>query len=72
MEKECGDPFGGDHLLGGAKNYPLCKAMVDHDQQGIKTQGGGEVGDEVARDLLEGARRVGLDRGERGNGGMRV
>ena len=30
--------------------------MVDHDQQGIKTRGKGEIGDEITGDLLKGAR----------------
>ena len=72
MKKECGDPFGSDCFLGRAENYPLCKAMVDHDQQGIETRGGGEVGDKVAGDLLEGARGVGLDWGERRDGGVGI
>ena len=37
-----------------AENYPLCKAMVDHDQQGIEARGDGEVSDELTTDLLEG------------------
>ena len=36
MEKEGGHPFSGDGFLSGAENYPLRKAMVDHNQQGIK------------------------------------
>ena len=70
MEKESGYSLGGDRFLGGAENYPLCKAMVDHDQQGVKAGGDGEVGDQVAGDLLEGARGVGFDGGEWGSGGM--
>ena len=37
VEKEDGDPFCGDCFLGGAKNYPLCKPMVDHNQERVKT-----------------------------------
>ena len=59
MEKEGSDPFSSDCFLSGAENYPLRKAMVDHDQQRVKAGGGGEVGDEVTGDLLEGARCVG-------------
>ena len=55
VEKEGGHPFGHDSFLCGVENYPLCKAMVDHDQQGVETRGGGEVGDQVTGDLLEGA-----------------
>ena len=58
VEKECGDSFGSDHFLSGAENYPLCKAMVDHNQQRVKARGGREVGDQVTGDLLEGTRCV--------------
>ena len=47
MEKESCYPFGSDGFLCGAENYPLCKAMVDHNQQGIKNGGGREVGNEI-------------------------
>ena len=46
--------------------------MVNHDQQRVETRGKQEVGDKVTRDLLEGAGCMGLDQGERGNGGMCV
>ena len=36
VEKEGGDSFGGDRFLGRAKNYPLSKSMVDHDQERVK------------------------------------
>ena len=72
MEEKGDYPFGGDRFLSGAENYPLHKAMVNHDQQRIKAKGGGEIGDEVTRDLLEGARGVGLDWSERGDGGVCV
>ena len=65
-------PFRGDHCLSEAENYLLHKAMVNHDQQRVKTQGDGEVSDEVARDLLEGARGMGLDWREWGNSGVCV
>ena len=47
MEKEGSHSFSGDHFLDGAENYPLCQAMVDHDQERVKTGEGGEVDDEV-------------------------
>ena len=72
MEKEGGSPFSSDGFLCGAENYPLCKAMVDHNQQGIETRGSREVSDEVTGDLLEGMRCMGIDWGEWGNGGMHV
>ena len=40
--------------------------MVDHDQKGIKTIRKGEVGDQITRDLLEGAGAGGRNREERG------
>ena len=61
MEEEGSYPFGGDRFLGGAENYPLCKAMIDHDQERVKARGGGEVSDEVTRDLLEWARSMRFD-----------
>ena len=63
-------PFSSDGFLSGAKNYPLHKAMVDHDQQRIKTRGSGGVSDKVTRDLLEGAQHMGLDRSEWRSGGV--
>ena len=61
VEEKSGYSFCGDRLFSGAENYPLCKAMVDHDQQRIPARGSGEVGDKVAGDLLEGMRCVGSD-----------
>ena len=55
MEKEGCNPFGGDGFLGRAKNYPLSKPMVDHDQERIEARGHREIRDEVAGDLLKGA-----------------
>ena len=72
MEEKGGYPFSGDHFLSGAENYPLCKAIVDHDQQRVKARGEEEVSDEVTRDLLKG---VGCERsnlGERRNSGVCV
>ena len=60
VEKEGCDPFGGDGFLGRAKNYPLSKPMVYHDQERIKTRGDGEIGDKIAGNLLEGAGSDGL------------
>ena len=36
VEKEDGYLFGRDGFLSGAENYPLCKAMVNHDQEKIE------------------------------------
>ena len=70
MEEKGGDSFGGDGFLSGAENYPLSKAMVYHDQKGIKARGGGKVGDQIAGDLLERAGGGGFDWSERRDGGV--
>ena len=62
MEKEGGYPFGGNGFLGRAKNHPLSKPMVYHDQERIEALGHGEVRDKVTGDLLERARSGGFDR----------
>ena len=54
VEKESSYSFCGDGFLNGAENYLIYKTIVNHDQQGVKARGNGEVGDKVARDLLEG------------------
>ena len=61
VEKEGGDSFGGNGFLSGAKNYPLSKPMVYHDQERIEAGGYREICDKVAGDLLEGARGSGFD-----------
>ena len=61
VEKEGGDSFGGDGFLSRAKNNPLSKPMVYHDQERIKAHGDREVRDKIARDLLERARGNGFD-----------
>ena len=68
MWEKSGYLLSGDRFLCGAENYPLHKAMVDHDQQRVKARGSGEIGDEVVRDLLEGAKGVGFDQDEREGG----
>ena len=42
-----------DSFLCRTENYPLTKSMVYHNQEGIKSIGGGESGDEVTRNLFE-------------------
>ena len=59
-EKGC-DPLGGSHFLSRAENYPLCKAVVDHDQERIKARGGGKIRDEIAGQLLEWTGGGGVD-----------
>ena len=70
VEKESGDSFCSDNFLSGAKNHPLCKPMVNHDQERVKTRGGQQVSDKVTRDLLERARGKEFDRSERWNSGV--
>ena len=70
VEKERGNPLGGDGFLGRAKNHPLSKPMVDHDQERIEAGGDGEISDEVAGDLLEGAGGDGFDGRQGGHGGV--
>ena len=72
VEKERSNAFHGDVLLCGTENHPLSKAMVDHDQKGIKTGRRGEVGDKIARDLLERAGCGGANRGEQWDGGVGI
>ena len=48
-------------FLARSKNYPLSKAMVDHDHDRIKARGRGEVGDEVNGELFKRERDSGLD-----------
>ena len=36
VEKEGGDSLSSDGFLSGAKNHPLSKPMVDHDQERIE------------------------------------
>ena len=37
----------------GSKDYPLHKAMVDHNHQGIMARGQGKINDEIYRELPE-------------------
>ena len=72
VEKEGGDSLGGDGFLGRAKNHPLSKPMVDHDQERVKAQGERVIGDEVTGDLLEGARGNRFDGQQGGYSGVCV
>ena len=47
VEKEGGNFLSGDGFLSGAKNHPLSKSMVDHDQERIEAGGDGKICDEV-------------------------
>ena len=62
VKKQLGDSCGINGLLARCKNYPLCKAMVDHDHDRIKAPRRREVGDEVNGELFKGERDSGLDR----------
>ena len=55
-EKELGYSCSIHHLGARGKNYPLTKAMVDHDHDRIEAIDWGEVGDEVHREILKGLR----------------
>ena len=72
MEEEGGNSLGCNGFLCRAENHPLTKAVVHHDQERVKTGGGGKVGDKVARDLTEGKRRGGGDGCGRRSSGMCV
>jgi hypothetical protein len=72
VEKKSGNSFGSDGFLGRTENHPLCKPMVDHDQQGVKAGGKGKVGDEITGNLLEGTGGGGFDRGEGRDGRVGV
>ena len=61
MEKEGGNPFGSNGFLGRAKNHPLSKSMVDHNQERIEARGDREIRDKIAGNLLEGVRGGGFN-----------
>ena len=52
-KKKLGNAGSIDVFGTGSKDYPLCKAVVDHDHQGIMAGGWGEIGDEVNGELPE-------------------
>ena len=52
-KKELGDASSVNVFGAGSKNYPLRKAVVDHDQQRIMAGGWGEISDEVNEELPE-------------------
>ena len=52
-KKKLGNASSINVFRAGSENYPLCKAVVDHDHQGIMASRWGEIGDEVNRELLE-------------------
>ena len=72
VKKGLGDPGCTNGFATRSKNYPLSKAMVDHDQDRIESRGRRKVGDEVDRELLEWERGGGRYRTEGQSGGMGV
>ena len=72
FEKEVGNPFGIDSFVTRSENDPLRKAMVDHDQQGIKTVRGRQTGDKVDRELLKRAGAGGWQRGKGRDGWVSI
>ena len=52
-KKKLGNASSIDVFGTGSKDYPLCKAMVDHNHQGIMAGRWGKISDEVNRKLLE-------------------
>ena len=56
VEEQGSDPFSGDGFLHRAKNHPLSKPMVDHDQERIEARGKGKIHNKVTQDLLVQAR----------------
>ena len=72
VKKQLCDSYGVNGFLARCKNYPLHKAMVDHDHDRIKSCRRGEIGDEVNRELFEGKSNSGLDQEQRGHNGVRV
>ena len=61
VEEKGHDSFGGDGLLRRAKNHPLSKPMVDHNQKGIYARRKGKIHDKIAVDLLKGVGCQGFD-----------
>ena len=61
VKKQLGNPCSVNSLLARCKNYPLHKAMVNHDHDIIKACQWRKIGDEVNRKLLKGESGDGLD-----------
>ena len=72
VKKQLGDSCGVNGLLARCKNYPLHKAMVDHDHDRIKAPRRRKISDEVNGELLEGESDSGLDREQRGHNRVHV
>ena len=61
VKKQLGNSCSVNGLLARCKNYPLCKAMVDHDHDRIKSRRRREIGDEVNEELFKGKSDIRLD-----------
>ena len=62
IEKEGGSTKGINSLVTRDENYPLCKAMVYHNHDRVKTSRGREISDKVDGDLFKGTKGGGGDR----------
>ena len=58
FEKKLGYSYGIHGFGAGGENYPLTKAMVDHNHDRIKTVDQREIGNEVGRKVLKGVRAL--------------
>ena len=65
VKKQLGDSCGVNGFLARCKNYPLHKAMVDHDHDRIKALRRREISDEVNGELLKRESDSGLDQEQR-------
>jgi len=72
FEKQGGDTSGVNSFATRDENHPLCKPMVDHDQNGVKTRGKWQICDHVARNLLEWAGGRGWNGAHPWDGGVGV
>ena len=61
VQKQLGNSCGVNGFMARCKNYPLCKAMVDHDHDRIKPRGRREVSNEVNGQLFKREGDIGLD-----------
>ena len=61
VKKQLGDSCSINGFLARCKNYPLSKAMVDHDHDRIKSRRRREVGDEINGELFKRERDIRLD-----------
>ena len=53
VEEQLGDSCGSNGFQTRSENYPLCKAMVDHNHNRIEARGRREISDEVDRELFK-------------------